>query len=247
MASIPPADAAADFDALRREATKLERQLEERVARYQQVAQRLTKGGASNHGLESAEAGTAGGGTSVDDEEESALAADVSRVASTMTDLVERRLAPAAERTGKSQHTILVRRFREVLFDSKADFKKASASVARRREAMELFHGAGMAGSNSGGNDDPAMEHLLRERNAIGNSLNAADSVLGQAEEIRSDLRSQGASLRGIQGTMLNIAGNVPGLNGLIDSIRKKRNQDDMVVSGVIAFCILFTIWYIFG
>ena len=184
-------------------------------------------------------------------EEEAALAADINRTISSMTDLIERRMKPCAERTGKSQHTLLVKRYREILFDCSADFKKTSAAVARKREQAELFRGAntgGGMGGNGGGGDghDEGMDHLLRERNAIGNSMKAADAVLGQAE-VQSELRSQGASLRGIQGTMLAIAGNVPGLNVLIDKIRKKRNQDDMIVSGVIAFCILFTLWYVLG
>ena len=37
------------------------------------------------------------------------------------------------------------------------------------------------------------------------------------------------------------------GVNQLIDKIRKKRNKDDIIVSGVIAFCILFTLWYVLG
>ena len=185
-------------------------------------------------------------------EEEAALAADINRTISSMTDLIERRMKPCAERTGKSQHTLLVKRYREILFDCSADFKKTSAAVARKREQAELFRGAntgGGMGGNGGGGDghDEGMDHLLRERNAIGNSMKAADAVLGQAAEVQSELRSQGASLRGIQGTMLAIAGNVPGLNVLIDKIRKKRNQDDMIVSGVIAFCILFTLWYVLG
>ena len=184
-------------------------------------------------------------------EEEAALAADINRTISSMTDLIERRMKPCAERTGKSQHTLLVKRYREILFDCSADFKKTSAAVARKREQAELFRGAnaggGMGGNGGGDGHDEGMDHLLRERNAIGNSMKAADAVLGQAAEVQSELRSQGASLRGIQGTMLAIAGNVPGLNVLIDKIRKKRNQDDMIVSGVIAFCILFTLWYVLG
>ena len=184
-------------------------------------------------------------------EEEATLAADINRTISSMTDLIERRMKPCAERTGKSQHTLLVKRYREILFDCSADFKKTSAAVARKREQAELFRGAntggGMGRSGNGSGHDEGMEHLLRERNAIGNSMKAADAVLGQAAEVQSELRSQGASLRGVQGTMLAIAGNVPGLNVLIDKIRKKRNQDDMIVSGVIAFCILFTLYYVFG
>lgn len=169
-----------------------------------------------------------------------------------MTDVIERKMMPCAERTGKSQHTLLVKRYREILFDCSTDFKKTSAAVARKREQMELFRGANTGGGGSGhgngnGEDDEAMEHLLRERNAIGNAHKAADSVIGQAAEVHSELRNQGSSLRGVQGTMMAIANNVPGLNRLIDNIKKKRNQDDLIVSGVIAFCILFTLWYVLG
>jgi len=265
--------ATAEFDRLRREATKLERHLEERVGRYQQLAQSLTTGNdtfgspptsGSASSLYAAEAGLARHPNSATpdaanvarlNEEESALAADINRTISAMTDLIERKMMPCAERTGKSQHILLVKRYREILFDCSADFKKTSAAVARKREQMELFRGAssraasgGSSGHGQGnGEDDEAMEHLLRERNAIGNSLQTADSVLGQAAEVHSELRSQGSALRGVRGTMMSIANNVPGLNRLIDNIRKKRNKDDMIVSGVIAACILFTLWYVLG
>ena len=166
---------------------------------------------------------------------------------STMTELINTKMAPAADRTGRSQHLLLVKRYREILFDCGADFNKTSAAVARRREAKELFRGASSAASSAGGGPNPEMEQLLRERNAIDNSMKSANSVLNQAASVRSELRSQGASLRGVSGTMATIAGNIPGLNGLIDKIRKKRQQDDRVVSGVVAACILFTLWYLFG
>ena len=243
---------------------------------HHQLAQSLTTGddspfgGPSSHSghssLYAAEAGMARHASSSSksnpastdalNEEETALAADINRTISQMTDLIERRMKPCAERTGKSQHTLLVKRYREILFDCSADFKKTSAAVARKREQAELFRGANTGGSGSGNGmgggggengRDEGMEHLLRERNAIGNSMKAADAVLGQATEVQSELRSQGASLRGVQGTLLTIAGNVPGLNVLIDKIRKKRNLDDTIVSGVIAACILFTLWYVLG
>jgi len=167
-----------------------------------------------------------------------------------MSDLINTKMSPAAERTGKSQHALLVKRYREILFDCSADFKKTSAAVARRREAMELFRGASSDKLNNGvdgSNRDPAMEQLLRERNAIGNSIQSATSVLGQAEAVHSELKVQGTGLRGIGGRVLGIAANVPGLNRLVDGIRKKRNKDDMIVSFVISGCILFTLWYIFA
>lgn len=178
------------------------------------------------------------------DEEEALLSKDIHRAMSTMSELINARMAPTAERTGRSQHSLLVKRYREILFDCGADFSKTSAAVARRREARELFRGASYREGEGG---DGGMEHLLRERNAIDNSMKSAAGVLNQAASVRTELRMQGTSLRGVTGMMAQIAGNIPGLNGLIDKIRKKRQQDDRVVSGVVAACILFTLWYIFG
>ena len=179
------------------------------------------------------------------EEEEATLSKDIHRTMSTMTELINTKMAPAAERTGRSQHSLLVKRYREILFDCGADFNKTLALVQRRREAMELFRGAN---TNSTVEVlDPAMEQLLRERTAIDNSMKSASSVLNQAANVRSELRSQGTSLRGIVGTMASIVNNIPGVNTLIDKIRQKRQRDDRVVSGVVAGCILFTLWYLFG
>jgi len=267
---MTPEQASKNFDMLRREATKLERHLEDRVARYQQLAQRLTvdnnntsdndplgqqsslmidSGATTSSSYPSTNSQSKNTNTNNNlDEEEATLSKDIHRTMSTMTELINTKMAPAAERTGRSQHMLLVKRYREILFDCGADFNKTSAAVARRREAKELFRGAtaGLGGSNGNG-PNPEMEQLLRERNAIDNSMKSANSVLNQAAGVRSELRSQGASLRGVGGTMATIAGNIPGLNGLIEKIRKKRQQDDRVVSGVVAACILFTLWYVLG
>ena len=91
------------------------------------------------------------------------------------------------------------------------------------------------------------MQALMRERNAIGNSLASATNVLSQASEIRSELRNQGNALKNVGNKVLVMASRVPGLNGLIENIRRKRGKDDMIVTGVIAACILFTLWYVLG
>jgi Golgi SNAP receptor complex protein 1 len=78
--------------------------------------------------------------------------------------------------------------------------------------------------------------------------MKSANSVIGQAALVRSELRDQGASLSGVSGTITRKnSGQVPGLNGFIDVIRKKRQRDDCIVGGIVAGCILFTLWYLFG
>ena len=181
-------------------------------------------------------------------DEESALSHDIQRTISRMNELINIHMGPLSECTCRSQHVLLVRRYREIVFDCGAEFGRTRAYIARRREARELFSDArATAGGSGGGGGSEADRRLLRERNAIDNSMNGASYVLDQASYVHSELRSQGMNLRGISGTMGRIASHVPGLNAIIDKIRKKRLQDDRVVGGVVAMCILFTLWYLFG
>jgi Golgi SNAP receptor complex protein 1 len=187
---------------------------------------------------------------SINNSEEEHLSKEISRLLSSFTELLNTRMSPASERTGRSQHALLVKRYREILFDCGSDYYKTMEVVRRKKEARELMRGAvtnGAAGAGGGGGEGDGMEHLLRERSSIDASLNSTNAILSQASSVRNELRTQGQNLRGISGTMSVIAGHVPGLNGLIDKIKKKRMQDDRVVSGVVAGCILFTLWYLFG
>jgi len=254
------AGANSSFDGLKREATRLERHIEERVGIYQELSQRLSDpsttnprrpvGGASSH-LDAAETGQSSSLLSNDVnailKEEQSLSAEIERLISTMSEL-NKKMASIAESSGRSQQTLLVRRYREILYDYSTDFKKIRANIARKRDEAELFKRRN--GTLAGGNDNSKgsdMDHLLREKNAISNSLLSATSVIGQAREIHGDLRTQRTMLHGVSGTMANLTANVPGINRLIESIRKKKNKDNMVVSGVIATCILFSLWYLFS
>jgi Golgi SNAP receptor complex protein 1 len=144
--------------------------------------------------------------------------------------------------------TAIVQRYQTILQDLRSDMDKTAARIRQAKERQELLSGSAPASGGNGMNvQDPAMEHLLRERNHIHNSMRAADSVLGQADSIRSDLRTQGRSLRNTGSLLGQITTAVPGLNHLVEHIRRKRSRDDYIVAGVIASCILVTMWYVFG
>ncbi|GKY95768.1 hypothetical protein MPSEU_000538000 [Mayamaea pseudoterrestris] len=227
------------FDQLKREAANLERQLEDKISRYQQLAQKLNQWDA-NLSLARAEEGQ-----SILWDEEATLQSDIQRLIQRLQDLISGRLNASAS---TSQHQAAVKRYREILLDSKGDFDKCAATVRRTKERQELMAGAASSSTLAGnGSHDPAMDHLLRERNHIENSMNAASNVLGQADSIRSDLYHQGRSLRGTNSLMSTLTTNIPGLNHLVDQIRRKRSRDDKIVAGVIASCVGFTLWYMFG
>jgi Golgi SNAP receptor complex protein 1 len=178
-------------------------------------------------------------------EDEATLRHDIQRTLTNMQDLITTKLQPAAERSKSQNASLLIKRYREILFDLTGDFEKSRQAHVRKQERAKLMEGAR---TNMQTDDaDPAMEHLMREGRHIGNSLNAASQVISQATEVRSDLRNQGLSLGRVQSAMGVIASNIPGLNTLVDRIKRKRSKDDKILAGVIASCILFTLWYLFG
>jgi Golgi SNAP receptor complex protein 1 len=238
-----------DFDSLKRQATKLERHLEEQVARYQQLAQQqattLTAAN-NNNNTTDAELGMT---TTTMMQEELVLARDISRNVQTLGDLISQQLSPAAVRSGKAQHSLLVKRYREILFDVTSEFQKTTAALQRQREYSELMNVHTTSTSTSTNDNDGGQEALLlwREQNSIQNSVNATSSILQQAGDTFSSLQQQGASLRGVGGSISRITQAVPSLHRLMDAIRRKKSRDDYIVAAVIATCIVFTLWYVFG
>lgn len=153
------------FDVLRREATKLERSLEDKIARYHQLAQRLTSGSmeSKNSLLDSHNTAahqrlspstpskTTSSTNTFSEEEEANLSKEINRSLNLLSDLINTKMAPAAQRTNSSQHSLLVKRYREILFDSTADFQKTAQGLSRRREQLQLFRGAAAAIQDPGG------------------------------------------------------------------------------------------------
>ena len=141
-------------------------------------------------------------------------------------------------------------RYEQVLRDTKLDYDRIQQQYTRFYERNELFsstnNNAATAGNN-GSNADPAMEALLRERNSMSNSINHTTNILHQADSIRNELHQQGRSLRNTNSVVGMITSHVPSINTLIDTIRRRRNSDDTIVAIVIALCIVFTFWYVFG
>lgn len=159
-----------------------------------------------------------------------------------LSDLINKRLKAIIITPSQSATS---QRYQDILQDLRADYEKSNQLLRRAKERQELLGGA--APESGGSPNDAAMESLLRERNHIQNSMNAAASVIGQAENVRQDLHWQGRSLRSTGSLMSQLAGNIPGINTIVEQIRRRRSQDDRVVAGVIASCIVFTLWYLFG
>jgi len=137
----------------------------------------------------------------------------------------------------------LLRRYREIYFDFKRDFTETSTAILRKREQAELFRGA-KASRDAG---DGGEGHLYREHDALNSSLKSASGVIGQATEVRSALHGQRRLLEDSSGALGQLKNSFPSIGRVIGSIQQRRYRDNMCVGLVIAACICFTLWWLFG
>ncbi len=75
--------------------------------------------------------------------------------------------------------------------------------------------------------------------------LSQVDDLLSQAGHVSSNLTSQRRVFEGVADKLLQMGGRFPVVNGLLNAIRRKKSKDTLVLSAVIAGCILFTIVYV--
>ncbi|CAM9903847.1 unnamed protein product [Phaeothamnion confervicola] len=157
-------------------------------------------------------------------------------------------------RGSRTANSALLQRYREILFDYTTEFKKTGAAIQRKKESARLFRRAnapGAAGGGGGGGGaggpDADTEHLLRERNAIHSSLRSATGVLGQAQEAKESLRQQRSMLSATGSTLSAMSNQFPSINRVVEAIQRRKVRDNVIVGSVIAACLCFAIWWMFG
>ena len=142
----------------------------------------------------------------------------------------------------------VVQRSREVLRESKQEFRKIRTSMRNKKQNADLFSSSSSRSSNrhTSNNDDNESNHLLRERSAIQNSRQAIDSLLQEAAAARDSLRDQRHVLGSAGNRLLEIGAQLPGVDKLVGMIRRRRGRDTIIIAGTIAFCGFFLIWFTF-
>lgn len=112
---------------------------------------------------------------------------------------------------------------------------------------------------------DSSMSKLLKEKMSIAASMRSINEVLrypssqrivffvhfthnrislcSQAFETKGSLLSQRNSLSNASGGLGNITNSVPGIGRLIEGIQKKKYRETLIIGGVVAGLICFTIW----
>ena len=171
---------------------------------------------------------------------------EIPTLLATLQEMILKKLSVTA--VTPSQRAVTTR-YEQVFRETKLDYDRIQQQYNRYSERNELFsnHQNNNNNSNATPGSDPAMEALLRERNSVANSIHHTSNILSQADAIRNDLHHQGRSLRNTNSVVARLTQHFPSINSLVDTIRRRRNSDDTIVAIVVALCIVFTFWYVFG
>ncbi|EFJ05187.1 hypothetical protein SELMODRAFT_126835, partial [Selaginella moellendorffii] len=120
------------------------------------------------------------------------------------------------------------------------EFKRKRAIAKDNREHAELLHSF-----RSPSERRLEVDPLVQERSSIQRSTAQIDSVVNQAHAALSALSTQ-RSLFGTIGFKINNVGSIlPSVNHVLVAIRRKKNQDTLILSAVISVCtfLMFLYW----
>ena len=120
---------------------------------------------------------------------------------------------------------------------------------------LEVFHESHFSGylfratfniglGGSGLSQSQIHQQLLRERSGLQSATNAADEVISQAQSQALALGQQRSLLIDIDSKVGSVGQKFPVMNSIMTSIRRKKSREQLILSAVVASCLLFIIIY---
>mmetsp|Transcript_21582 Transcript_21582/g.36770 ORF Transcript_21582/g.36770 Transcript_21582/m.36770 type:complete len:258 (+) Transcript_21582:99-872(+) len=223
------------WDDVRKEARKLEGELDVKVAAYA----KLTSGFEANY------RGRVGGDVSSlgADQLAQTKAAELEDLLHRLSDLNDEMGGLTGGISDTKSHTLA--RHRDILQDFNQEFRRLNSMLGSARDRVQLLAGSSdsahigiaMSGSSTGA--------LLRERATVQSSTNAIDEVLKQAQSVSTSLLGDRKLFESMSDKLLQVGARFPMVNSVLNAIRRKKSKDTLVLGGVTAGCVLFTILYV--
>lgn len=218
------------WEELRKEARKIEGDLDVKLSSYAKLGARFTQGDTGSPTL-----GSSRSWKSMEMEIQSLLEKLLD-----INDSMSRCAASAAPATSVTQK---LARHRDILHEYTQEFRRIKGNMNTMREHAELLSSVrdDISEYKASGSMSPKVQ-LLRERAAIHGSISHIDEVISQAQATRSVLGSQRALFGDVGGKVKLLSEKFPVIRGLLGSIRRKRSRDTLILAAVIAACTLFLI-----
>jgi len=130
-------------------------------------------------------------------------------------------------------------RFQSVLSDFTQEYRLMTGTTRDAR--LELLSGTTL----SDGGLRPRTEPLLREQKGLNRSITETDEVITIAQQARSALKKQKLTFSIAMDKLGNLTAKYPQINTVMQSIRRHRQRDMIVLACVIAACMCFTFFYV--
>ncbi|CAI5483133.1 unnamed protein product [Closterium sp. Yama58-4] len=233
-------DSGAPWEELRREARKLEGDLDVKLSSYAKLCSMLSHSGYGEGG----EGGSEGSVVAV----EKAIEAQLQRLADTNNRMA--RLAGAGGGEGTAATASLsqkVARHRDILQEFTQEFRRTRGNLAMMRQHAELLSSSRASttatadllvpsGSNS--------QSQLLERRAIHGNIAQMDELISHAASTKAALASQRSLFASIQGRIKLLSDRFPLLRSVLGAIRRKKSRDTLILGAVIAACTTFLVIY---
>lgn len=215
------------WDALRKQARKLEAQLDEQINSYRRVVSTkvTTKNDTSENDLESGidrllkqlqqvnlqmQAWVSSGGSEM-------VSHTLTRHQEILQDLTQEFYRLRSSLRAKQEHASLLEDFRE--FD---------------RTRLDLEEGVGSS-----------EQALLKENASISRSTGQMDSVISHAQATLGALVLQRSTFGGINLKLSNVSSRLPTVNTILSAIKRKKSMDTIILSLVASVCtfVIFIYW----
>lgn len=218
------------WDDLRREARKLESELDSKLSSYSRLG--------SSHSLSLSSLGSTEPDLSEADlkaEELETLLNQLKGINGSMGEFVQ---------SGPSDllmHTF--ERHTGILQELVQEFNQTRKNVTANIQHALLLRGSG---SKKNFSNEGETAGLLRERGLLQSTIAKADDVIAQAHATSASLLQQRGTFHDIFGKVSEASQKLPVVGNLLNMIRRKKSRDNIILSGTVAICTLvLTIYWL--
>ncbi|KAI9089533.1 hypothetical protein K1719_029138 [Acacia pycnantha] len=214
------------WDALRKQARKLEAQLDEQMNSYRKLVSAKAFSKADNA--------------------ESDLESWIERLLKQLQQ-VNSQMQAWVSSGGSEMVSHTLTRHQEILQDLTQEFYRLRSSLRAKQEHASLledfkeFDRTRLDLEEGGGSPEQA---LLKEHASISRSTGQIDNVISQAQATFGALVTQRSTFGGINSKLSNVSGRLPTVNNILSAIKRKKSMDTIILSLVASVCTFLILIY---
>ncbi|KAK6162099.1 hypothetical protein DH2020_001940 [Rehmannia glutinosa] len=209
-------DPPSSWDSLRKQARKLEAQLDEQMHLYRKLVS-----------------------TKVDNSNDNDVESGIDQLLKQLQQ-VNMQMQAWVSSGGSEIFSHTLTRHQEILQDLTQEFNRLHSSNRAKKEHASLledfreFDRTRLDLEDGGGSYDQA---LLKERASVHRSSGQMDSVISQAQETLKSLVFQRSTFGGINSKLSNVSSRLPTVNQILSAIKKKKSMDTIILSLLLHGC----------